>query len=558
LGIESGIPQDVVEAFNVTGTSHIIAISGFNFAIIAGLLAVAAGRWLGRWRGMLAALVGIALYALFVGGGAAVVRAAIMGGFAVFARQVGRRQHGLNSLAFIAALMALADPHVLWDVGFQLSFAATLGLVLYAEPLTGAFVAFASRRIRPERAERLAAPVGEYLLFTLAAQLTTLPVVLYHFQRLSLASLVANPLILPAQPPIMILGGAALLLGLAYQPLGQLAAYLVWPFVVYTIRVVEWLAAWPLASLVVGFGLLGATAFYLLLFALTFARARLRLAWERLSGGFTAVAGAALLGLGLLAVLAWNAALHAPDGRLHMIMLDVGSGDALLIQTPTGRYLLIDGGPSPSRLSDSLGRRLPLTNRKLDYLVVAATGDEQIGALPATLERFPPNNVLWAGPPAGTYNARALTRTLVEMGVPVHYTQTGEALDLGQGARLRVLAVESKGAVLGLEWEHFRALLPIGLNFESMGALLADHNLGPQSALLLAESGYAPLNPPEWIEKLRPQVSLLSVAADDYSGRPDPGTLEAVKGYSLLRTDLNGWVRLSSDGEKLWVEVERR
>jgi competence protein ComEC len=558
LGIESGIPEEVAEAFNDTGTSHIIAISGFNFAIIAGLMAVVFGRWLGRWRGMLAALVGIALYALFVGGGAAVVRAAIMGGFAIFARQIGRRQHGLNSLALIAALMALADPHVIWDVGFQLSFAATLGLVLYAEPFTGAFVALASRRIQSERAERLAGPVGEYLLFTLAAQLTTLPVILYHFQRLSLVSLVANPLILPAQPPIMILGGAAVLLGLAYQPIGQLAAYLVWPFVVYTVRIVEWLADWPLTSLVVGFGLLGLVTFYLLLFTWTFARPQISRTWERLSGGFSAVAGAALLGLGLLAVLTWNAVLLAPDGRLHMTVLDVGSGDAVLIQTPTGRYLLIDGGPSPSRLSDALGRRLPLTQRKLDYLVVAATGDEQIGALPTALERFPPKNVLWAGPPAGTYNARTLTRTLVEMRVPVHNAQTGETLDLGEGARLHVLMVESKGAVLGLEWGNFRALLPIGLNFESMETLLADPRLGPQTVLLMADSGYAPLNPPDWIEKWRPEMILLSVAVDDRDGRPDPETLEAVEGYTLLRTDRHGWIHLNTDGKQLWVEVGRR
>ena len=83
LGIESGIPEDVAEAFIATGTSHIIVISGFNFAIIAALLAAASGRWLGRWWGMIVALVGIVLYAVFVGGSAAVVRAAIMGGFAL-------------------------------------------------------------------------------------------------------------------------------------------------------------------------------------------------------------------------------------------------------------------------------------------------------------------------------------------------------------------------------------------------------------------------------------------------------------------------------------------
>jgi beta-lactamase superfamily II metal-dependent hydrolase len=88
--------------------------------------------------------------------------------------------------------------------------------------------------------------------------------------------------------------------------------------------------------------------------------------------------------------------------------------------------------------------------------------------------------------------------------------------------------------------------------------LQADPSLAPVTALLLAESGYAPANPPGWIERLQPQVVLLSVAAGDREGRPDQQVLQAVQGRTLLRTDQNGWVELSTDGERLWVEVERK
>ena len=114
-----------------------------------------------------------------------------------------------------------------------------------------------------------------------------------------------------------------------------------------------------------------------------------------------------------------------------------------------------------------------------------------------------------------------------------------------------------RGAVLLLVWEHFRLLLLIGLDFATLEELQANPTLTPVTALLLAESGYAPVNPAEWIGKLRPQVMLLSVAADDRDGLPSPETLATVKGYMLLRTDRNGWIELSTDGEELWVEVER-
>jgi beta-lactamase superfamily II metal-dependent hydrolase len=230
----------------------------------------------------------------------------------------------------------------------------------------------------------------------------------------------------------------------------------------------------------------------------------------------------------------------------------------LLIQTPDGRHLLVDGGPSPSKLSSALGRRLPLGGRRLDWLVVAAGGEEQVGALPTVIERYPPAQVLWAGPQDGTAEARRLQEQLSEIGIKPLTAQSGQSLDLGQGARLDVLTAGPRGAALLLEWGDFRLLLPIGIDFDSLERLQADPSLAPVTALLLAESGYTPANPPEWIEKLRPQVVLLSVAAGDREGRPDAETLEAVEGFTLLRTDRNGWIEITTDGEQMWVEVERR
>ncbi|MCK4900343.1 MAG: ComEC/Rec2 family competence protein, partial [Anaerolineales bacterium] len=407
LGVETGIPEDVQQAFLDTGTSHIIVISGFNITILAALFAMIFGRLLGRWRGAMAALVAIAIYTILVGADAAVVRAAIMGGLTLFAAQIGRRQDGLNTLAFVAALMALFNPYVLWDVGFQLSFAATLGLLLYAEPLTQAFVRLTSRRTSQSTAERLAGPFGEYILFTLAAQVTILAVIVYHFRRLSLTSLIANPVILPAQPAVMILGGLAVILGMVWLPLGQVAAYLAWPFVVFTIRAVELLARIPGGVITLGeVAIFWVVLFYAVLFLLTFGGSRLRAMLPAIKPSIAFVI------LGVLSVLVWRTASSAPDGRLHISVLDVGSGEAVLIQSPTGRYLLVNGGPSPSRLSDALGRRLPLNHRRLDYLVVASPSEQAIAALPRAIERYPPDNVLWAGPTHGTRSARTLQEAL--------------------------------------------------------------------------------------------------------------------------------------------------
>jgi competence protein ComEC len=249
---------------------------GLNITIIAALLVGLFSRILGAGefgvrRAALFALLGIAVYTILVGADSAVIRAAIMGSLTLFAALLGRRQAGLNTLAIVAAVMAAFNPLVLWNIGFQLSFAATLGLVLYADPLKEAFERLASRFVPLEKAQKWSPAVGEYILFTLAAQIMVLPVIIYHFQQVSLASLLANPLILPVQPPLMILGGLALLAGTIYYPLGQILAWAAWPFVLYTIRVVELLAKIPDGSLGLGqVSLLLVIAFYGVLFGLTF------------------------------------------------------------------------------------------------------------------------------------------------------------------------------------------------------------------------------------------------------------------------------------------------
>ena len=561
LGVESGIPKQVAEAFKATGTTHIIAISGFNITIIAGLLIGLFSRFLRRSRAVFAAGAGIVLYTLLVGADAAVVRAAVMGGFSLMAAQVGRRQHGLNTLMITAALMALFSPHIVWDVGFQLSFMATLGLILYAQPLQDWFVRLASRRLPLGKAQKLAKPVGEYFLFTLAAQVTTLPVLAYHFQQLSLSSLLVNPLILPAQPPLMIIGGAALIMGLILPPLGMLLAPFAWFFAAYTIRLVEIFAALPAGVLVLGRidGWL-VVCFYCLLFGATIFHEKLGHWWkERAAKPWRERAALpALVALGVVAAFLWRGAFTAPDGFLHLTLMDAGGGLAMLIQTPSGHVALLGGGESPSRLSDALGRRLPLFRHTLDFLIVPSVQAEDIGALPTVINRYQPEHVLWAGVIGSNWDAVRLRRAIQDAGVQLSYAEAGQVLDFGDGVTLRVVRKSKRGALLSLEMGAFRALLPLGITLDDLQSLEMGRKIGNVSVLLLSEHGYAPANPPQWIEHLNPQLVLLPVAADEQNGLPDAEVLDALDGYALLRSDQNGWVHLTTDGESLWVAVEKR
>lgn len=532
LGDESGISDAALTSFNETGTRHIIAISGFNISIIAGLLISTFSRWVGRARGLWLAGAGIALYTLLVGADASVVRAAIMALLGLLALQTGRQQLALNTLAITAGVMALLNPLVLWDVGFQLSFAATLGLILFAGRLSRWTHALIAKRYSKDWANHLRGPLNDYVFMTLAAQITTFPLLWFYFQQVSLLSLPANLLILPAQPALMVFGGLSLMLGLVFLPLGQVVALFAWGFVAYTIRVVELFATYPLMPLIVSLFLfvLGAGLYAVLAFGdLRSALARLRQIRLRPT--------VILVGLAVACLLIWNSALASPDGMLQLTLLDV-DGEAILIRTPTGRSLLVNAGPSLTRLSDELGRELPL-GEKLDWLLLTGSGREQSGALSASLQRFAPSALATAVDLDQVVSADA-----VKLGVPHTELHSGDVFDLGSGGKLVVLAADGRTAVLLLEWRGFSAVLA-GANAKLVESL--EFHLPAIDLLLLADS--APLSP-EHLATLAPQV--IWVVSD---GDLSEDTQESLHGFRVLTNNDHDWLRLVTNGKDVWLEA---
>ncbi|MBI5943405.1 MAG: ComEC/Rec2 family competence protein [Chloroflexi bacterium] len=558
LGVDTGLTKDLQNAFKNTGTAHIIAISGFNIAIIAGIFFSMFKTIFGERLGAFFAILAIAFYTFLVGADAAVVRAALMGSISLLARQLGRRNAGMNALAAVALVMALINPLVLWDVGFQLSFFATLGLILYSEPFSN-FTGNLISKISKSDNSKLTQIINDNVILTFAAQLTTIPIMAYHFKRISLISFIANPFILPVQPAVMILGGLAVFVSLILQPLGQLIAWVAWPFSAYTIRVVELFDRVPHGTIFLGDSSLWiVSGFYIALLALTFNWDSIKERVNSLGASLRTVAlTATLIIMFACTVVIWRSTATAGDGQLHITFLEVGSADAILIQTPEGRNVLINGGASTSELSDELGRRLPFFSRKLDWLVVASTQENQLAALPRVVERYPPENVLWSGNVQASFSAQTLDKFFAEKGIPVSRAEAGQKLELGGGAFIEVQAAGPRGSVLLIQYKNFSALLPIGLSEGTLEELEFGNVVGKVDVLLLADSGYAPSNPPDLIQNVNPQLTVLSVTAGDPHGLPSDDVLDALDGYSYLRTDRSGWISIITDGDAMRVETER-
>ncbi|MCU0493134.1 MAG: ComEC family competence protein [Chloroflexaceae bacterium] len=243
LGLQSSVPDDVYGDFSATGTSHILVVSGWNFTIVAAMLAAMASRLrLGRGATFWLSLAVMWTYALFVGASAAVLRAAAMASLVLLATASERRSHPWTLLAAAVGLLTMHDPQALWDLGFQLSTLATASLFAFAEPI-GA---------RLKRLSFFNWPglgwASETLTATLAAQVLVLPLIMFHFSRLSIVAPLANLLLVPVVPFAMLAGAIALVGGLLHLELGQWLALGVWLPLAWLSEGVRLLAGLPWAE----------------------------------------------------------------------------------------------------------------------------------------------------------------------------------------------------------------------------------------------------------------------------------------------------------------------
>ncbi len=234
LGVKAVMTDDLKEDLARTGLTHIVVVSGYNLTVVAALLQRLTERRLRRTLALLVAWLGVAAFTLMTGASPPVVRAAVMVSMALLARAVGRESDALTSLLFTAALLVGVNPMLLWHVSFQLSFLATCGLVVLAPPLERALA-------------RLPWGPGIILATTLAAQMTTLPVIAFNFQRISLISPFANLLVQPAIPLTMTAGTILALAGLSGHAVVQVIGWLTWLPSTWMVQVMRYLGGLPQA-----------------------------------------------------------------------------------------------------------------------------------------------------------------------------------------------------------------------------------------------------------------------------------------------------------------------
>ena len=578
IGLRDRVDRDVAAAFTTAGVSHVVAISGWNIAIVAAAIAAVAGG-LGRRRRALVTVVAITAYIAFAGASPSVLRAGAMAGVVLLARETGRAGYASAALGWAVVVLLLVDPGLVGDAGFQLSTVATAGLIAWATPLT--------ERLNRFGGGRLPRWLAESLGVSLAAQAATLPIVLASFGRLAVIAPAVNLLVVPLVAPAMAAGLVALLAGIvvslgAPSAIGAILAAPAWVALRLIVSIVEASAAMPLASVtleppwgsVAGGLVVAAMAAGLAVRRFDRRRGHVRSRSRRApappaparpsaaaspvtaplrraapNGAKTTVAATRLrraATLALVTSLAVTGAVVAvrPSGAVRITVLDVGQGDAVLVEGADGGRLLIDGGPDPDRLLVVLDRRIPPWDRRIDAVILSHPHEDHVAGLALLLDRYRVARVFEPGMRGPGPGYAAWLERLGRPGAPVRLgLATGDHLAV-DAIRLRVLwpdrgsvpreppdtgtGINNVSIVLYGEVGGRRFLLTGDIE-QDIDPIVLARGIPRVDLLKVAHHGSKTATTAAFVAAAHPSVAIASAGADNPYGHPARSTLDRLR-----------------------------
>jgi len=513
----SPLPEETKETYRRAGLIHLLVVSGTQVSILIGVcLGLTRAMKLPNGVGILLTTGFNVLLTLVTGAGASILRAAIMGEITLLGLLFEREKESYTALALSAFVLLLIDPANLFDIGFQLSFAATWGL-MYIAPL-------------------LAVHMGKVFSITLAPMLATVPLIAYYFSQISPGGIIANLLVLPWMEVLVIFGLLTTLLGFVFLPLAQILGATLWFLIFILDQIAEGIAALPLSSFYI------TTPSLLIIFGY-YAGLILMLEYLRREGRIIITRKRLIigsLGLCLCLCLHFACSIEPSFGKcLTVSVIDVGEGDSILIESPVGRKILIDAADR-KMVKRSL---IPFLCRRgvkhIDLMILSHLHEDHMGGLPAVMQALTVDKVLQ----------------------PINLV-VGESINLGEGVSAQVLHANAAEAnennnsvVLRLRYGHFSMLLAGDNEQEGEAEILrSPADILQSTVLKVGHHGSNTSTSLAFLEAVKPRFAIISCGRRNKFHHPHRSTLERLLQFCrVYRTDLDGTVVVRSDGERVMV-----
>lgn len=555
IGDQRRIPRDLADAYTRAGVNHILSISGFHVGIIAAFISLLVVwlltrfeypslRWNVRRIAVLVAVPIMVAYLFLTGSAPATARSVIMLSVFALALFAERERDSINTLLLAAFFLVAINPPTLFDVSFQLSFLSLWGILLAVPLIMKCTAHVGSPWLRG---------MIQFAAVSAAASTATMLPVLFIFKVASLNGILTNFLIVP------LLGYGAVLAGFIALPLVTLlpsfASLLLWPaaaLVTVSNRFIIWCTSLPVLTF---HGITGWDMLFFLLFmtCMTFLRSR-----------FLLLVSGVLIPVTACALHLYTS--NYTDGRLHITMLSVGQAESMLVRLPDGSTLLVDGGGYLHDTGHDFGRRIlapalgALHVGRIDRMIATHDHPDHSGGLPFIIKNFSVG-VFWSG----TEVSDEIQRGLDDAQVPRRTVAVGDVITLPGPVIITVLSpdgslrpdvgsdesdVNDQSLVFRLSYGTFSMIFSADAGFEAEQRMLAGRYDLKSTVLKVGHHGSRYSTSEEFLERVHPDVALISAGAGNRFGLPSARTVDLLrsKGIALYRTDRDGTIELVTDG----------
>lgn len=541
LGDTSDVPDPVIDDLRDAGLLHLLAVSGQNVVLLGFvIMIICRALMLSRRVAAAAAITAVCAYVPLTGADPSILRAGTVGVLGLVAMLFGRRAPRFYLLAVSAAVLLTLNPNYLLEPGFQLSYAAVLSIFLVA-PSIVRLLGF------------LPALLAEVAAVSAAAGLATAPITLAHFQQVSLVTIPANVAAAPVAGPVMFLGTLAIIAAPVSQAASRLISLAATACTGYLVEVGGYFASLPAAVYV---GTAPSLVVILLFYAMLVAVAAVvrKISWQdivgRLGRSKLWVVPAAIF-LFFLGAACFGSPKADPPGTYTVSFLDVGQGDATLIQVPGGATVLVDGGPG----SSVLDRLRESGVDRIDAMVLSHPHADHVAGLTLVLEKYDVGTVYDTAAPSTSPVYADFLRAIERKDIPYVPMRAGDRLDFGElaleafspGDELVPDDINANSLVLVASYGDMDVLLP----GDAEGRILSALGLPEVEGLKVSHHGSSDDSLGQLLAALKPQVAVISVGTGNDYGHPAESTLDKLKDarVSSYRTDRDGTVRLSlADG----------
>jgi competence protein ComEC len=555
IGDQRRIPQDLANAYTRAGVNHILSISGFHVGIIAAFITLTliwfmtrfeypALRWNLRKVALLIAVPAMVAYLFLTGNAPATARSVIM--LTVFAAALfaERERDSINTLLFAAFFLVALNPPTLFDVSFQLSFISLWGILLAVPPITKLTANTGSVRMRN---------MIQFIAASVAASCVTVLPVLYIFKVASLNGILTNFIIVP------LLGYGAVLAGFVALPFiipfPSFAPIILWPaakLVFISNQFIIWCNSLPVLTF---HGINSWDIFFFLIFmtGMTFIKSR-----------FLLKVSAILIPLSAILLHIYTATVA--DGRLHITMLSVGQAESVLIRLPDGSTMLVDGGGYLQDTGHDFGQRVlapalgALYSERIDKMIATHEHPDHSGGLPFIIKNFAVGD-FWSIKKV----TDEIRKELKEKQIPERTLAAGDVIALPGAVNLTVLSpekseettadddelsVNEQSLVFRLSYGKFSMIFCADAGFEAEERMLSDKKELQSTVLKVGHHGSRFSTSKEFLDRVHPELALISVGAGNRFGLPSSRTIDLLRSKKIAtyRTDRDGTIELVTDG----------